>query len=125
MSKESRRSGIREEVAELNQKYDLADTNRTPENGETMAEFYSRTSHYWNEQATEQFSGVDSEPLTNKELKRQGFILAKERYESLEHVLERLVELGICGGDDKGKNKDTKKKEKKDKKEKKKKSSKK
>jgi N-acetylneuraminic acid mutarotase len=123
MSKESRRSSIRQEVTELNQKYDLGDNNRTPENGESLADFYSRTSDYWNGQATEQFSGVDSEPLTHKELKRQGFILAKERYEDLAPILERLVDLGIGGGDDKGNLKDSKKKEKKDKKEKKKKKS--
>jgi len=113
ISKESRRSSLRQEVTELNQKYDLGDSNRTPENGESLADFYSRTSDYWNGQATEQFSEVDSEPLTNKELKRQGFILAKERYEDLAPVLERLADLGIGGGDDKGKSKDSKKKEKK------------
>lgn len=118
-SMESRRSSLRQEVNELNQNYDLEDSNRTPENGESLADFYSRTSEYWNGQATEQFSSVDSEPLTNKELKRQGFMLAKERYEDLAPVLERLTELGIGGGDDKGKFKDSKKKEKKEKKDKK------
>jgi hypothetical protein len=112
---------LRQEVAELNQKYDLGDNNRTPENGESLADFFSRTSDYWNNQAAEKFSEVDSEPLTNKELKRQGFILAKERYEDLAPVLERLVELGIGGGSDGSKFKDSKKKEKKEKKEKKKK----
>ena len=124
-SKESRKSSLRQEVTELNSKYDLGNNNRTPENSETLADFYSRTADYWNGQATEQFAGVDSEPLTHKELKRQGFILAKERYEDLAPVRERLAELGIVGGDDKRSFKDSKKKDKKEKKEKKKKSSKK
>jgi len=117
-SKESRRATLRQEVAELNQKYDLGDTNRTPENSESLAEFYARTSDYWNNEAIRQFSGVDSEPLTNKELKREGFTLAKERFEDLGPVLERLAELGIGGGDNKGKLDDAKKKEKKEKKKK-------
>lgn len=118
-SKESRKSSLRQEVAELNEKYDLGDNNRTPESGEALADFYSRTADYWNSQATEQLAGIDSEPLTQKELKRQGFILAKERYDDLAPVRERLAELGIVGGDDKESSRDARKKEKKDKKEKK------
>uniref|UniRef100_A0A7S4A982 DUF4110 domain-containing protein n=1 Tax=Pseudo-nitzschia australis TaxID=44445 RepID=A0A7S4A982_9STRA len=119
ISKESKRAGLRQEISELNEKYNLGDQNRTPENGECLADFYSRTSEYWNAQASELLSGVDSEPLTNKELKRQGFILANERFEDLGPVLERLAEVSILGEDVKRKSKDAKKKDKKEKKEKK------
>ncbi|OEU22699.1 hypothetical protein FRACYDRAFT_205433 [Fragilariopsis cylindrus CCMP1102] len=118
--KKSKRAGLRHEVTDLNEKYDLGDQNRTPANGESLADFYSRTSDYWNKIAAELIVGVDSE-LTNKELKRQGFICAKERYEELSPVLDRLAELGIgdVGVEDgKRKSKDAKKKDKKEKKKK-------
>jgi hypothetical protein len=117
-SSKSKRTGLRQEVAELNEKYGLRDDIRTPRSGEALADFYSRTSDYWNSRAADQVSGTEVE-LSNKELKRQGFILAKERYEELEPVLSRLAELSIAetgntgneaGSKDKKKEKEKKKK---------------
>jgi len=113
--KKSERACLRQEVTELNEKYSLDDQKRTPNNGESLADFYSRTSKYWNEVAAEKVSGMDSE-LTKKELKRQGFNFAKERYQELGPVLERLAALGIGDAgveDDRRKSKDLKKREKK------------
>ena len=127
-AKELKRKSLRQEISELNETYELDDTNRTPQNNESVADFYSRTIDYWISQATEQLVSDDCEPLTHKELKRQGFILAKEQYENLTPVLERLAELGIGSNDGtKDSNRSSKecsgsnKKEKKGKKEKKKK----
>mmetsp|Transcript_24761 Transcript_24761/g.26628 ORF Transcript_24761/g.26628 Transcript_24761/m.26628 type:complete len:771 (-) Transcript_24761:979-3291(-) len=113
--KQSKRAGLRQEVTELNEKYSLDDQKRTPNNGESLADFYSRTSKYWNEVAAEQVSDMDSE-ITKKELKRQGFSFAKERYQELGPVLERLADLGMgdTGVEDgRRKSKDSKKREKK------------
>jgi hypothetical protein len=90
--------GLREEISELNAKYNLNDERRTPQNGEVLADFYARTSAYWNEHAIEMLraSSGNSEP-PSKELKREGFGLARQRFEELEPVMERLKELGLEG----------------------------
>ena len=111
--KESRRSSLRQEVAELNRKYVLDDIERTPRARESLADFYSRTSEFWNSQVVKHFVGFDSELPTNKELKRQGFILAKDRFEDLVPVMKRLEELGISSMDDRDEKKDNKKNKKK------------
>ena len=93
-STKSKRSGIRQEMAELNEKFDLSDPNRVPESGEALADFYARTSEYWNAEAAKQASGTNQE-FSNKELKREGFKLAKDRYDELRPVLDRLAELDL------------------------------
>jgi hypothetical protein len=117
-SSKQKRAGLRHEVAELNEKYGLDDLNRTPNSGETLADFYSRTSDYWNAEAAVEVEGTSDE-LSKKELKRKGFSLAKERYDDLEPVLSRLADLGIGENQNRDRNRDPK-----EKKEKKKKSSK-
>ena len=92
--KTTNRSGLRQEIAELNEKYGLEDLNRTPGSGETLADFYSRTAIYWNGHAAEVVVGTGGE-LSNKEVKREGFKLAKDRYEELKPVLDKLAEMEI------------------------------
>jgi hypothetical protein len=111
-SKNSKRSGLRQEIAELNETYDLSDTNRAPNSGESLADFYARTADYWNAEAGNQLAGTD-EALSNKELKRQGFILARERYDELRPVLDRLAELDL--GSSEKDHKESKSEKKKDK----------
>ena len=67
---------------------------RTPNVDESLADFYSRTSTFWNTQAAEVVAKTNEE-LTNKELKREGFKLAKDRFDELKPVLDRLSELSI------------------------------
>lgn len=104
--KKKHKKGLRQEIACLNEKYQLDDENRTPIDNEPLADFYSRTSAYWNDLAAKELIGTDSE-LSNKELKRQGFKLAQTRYNELEPVLNRLAELNLSSNankekDDKG-----------------------
>jgi len=64
--------------------------------GESVAEFYARTTEYWSVEAAKSagVAAADSgDRLSTKELAREGFLLAKERYEELKPVLERLDEL--------------------------------
>jgi N-acetylneuraminic acid mutarotase len=94
----SKRAGLRQEISDLKGKLDLdGNVTRTPQMGEVLAEFYSRTNQYWNDQAAANIAArsSDTEKLSSKELKRQGFKLASERYDELRPVLERLDELEL------------------------------
>lgn len=77
----------------------LGDEQDTPQTGESLADFYARTSVHWNQLAASLFaaanqaaeSGHDEKgpdeqeqtQLSNKELKREGFILARKRFEEV------------------------------------------
>lgn len=89
---ESKMEEVDPEVAELTEEFDLNNPLRTPQQGEALADFYSRTKTYWNEQAAEV---LDAAEPTNKELKREGFQLARKRFEELEPVLEKLKGLNL------------------------------
>ena len=90
------RAELKKEIAELNSKFDLENEYQTPREGEALAEFFSRTADYWNEKALGLLkqSGGTSEP-SKKELKREGFKLARERFEQLEPVMVLLRELKL------------------------------
>ena len=88
----TKRSGIKQEMAELNDRYDLGNDQRVPLSGEALASFYARTSEYWNAEAAKNLGGTDAE-LSNKEIKREGFQLARIRYDELLPILARLAEL--------------------------------
>ncbi|KAL7546836.1 hypothetical protein ACHAWF_010164 [Thalassiosira exigua] len=93
--KENRR-GIRHEISELKEKLGVDNEQRTPLMGETVAEFYARTTNYWNTEAANSVGKAaadQGEALSSKELKREGFHLAKERYDELRPILDRLNEL--------------------------------
>lgn len=85
--------GIRSEIARLKEHLDLDDVNRTPELGEDLAQFYLRTTAYWNNEAIKKPQQNNDQPLSEKELRREGFALARERFEELSPVLDRLNEL--------------------------------
>mmetsp|Transcript_8255 Transcript_8255/g.12434 ORF Transcript_8255/g.12434 Transcript_8255/m.12434 type:complete len:861 (-) Transcript_8255:37-2619(-) len=97
-AKKERLKGIREEIKSLNEQLNLGDSNSTPQSEEDLAAFYARTALYWEQQACE-VVGNQSEgnnknsELSVKELKREGFNLARQRYEELMPVLKRLNEL--------------------------------
>jgi len=89
--------GIREEIRELNEKLSLYDPSDTPKAGEELADFYARTVSHWAQKA---YALLDesirsNEELSAKEIKREGFNLARDRYDELKHVLGRLHELEI------------------------------
>jgi hypothetical protein len=99
-STKSKRAGVREEIAALNEIHDLSNLNRTPNTDESLADFYSRTSQFWNNEAAEVVTNT-GEVLSNKELKREGFKLAKDRFDELKPVMDRLAELSIEAQPDK------------------------
>ena len=112
--KEKRR-GVRHEIAELKEKLGIGDAQRTPQMGESVAEFYARTTEHWSMEAAKSAGVVaadSGERLSAKELAREGFLLAKKRYDELKPVLQRLDELEAMqreGAEEKQKKKDKKK----------------
>lgn len=94
-AKKEMAKSIREEIKILNERLGLGNDESTPKTGEELSEFYSRTSTYWEkeaERAVESTSNKTAE-LSMKEIKREGFLLAKTRYEQLGPTLKRLAEL--------------------------------
>lgn len=93
---ESSSGSRKQEIAKLAEKYQLEDVNRTPQPDEVLADFYARTSDYWNGKAAEQgVAGNNAHVLSSKELKREGFALARVRFEVLEPIIERLMNLKL------------------------------
>lgn len=84
---------VSQEFIELDEQYGIADMSRTPQAGESLADFYSRTSSYWNDQASNSASMISSDSLSAKEIKREGFALARKRYEELESIMDRLSKI--------------------------------
>ncbi|MCO5567469.1 hypothetical protein L7F22_021161 [Adiantum nelumboides] len=65
----------------------LADLQRTPKPGETLKDFFVRTTEYW------QLAAHQHTQHTGKELRKDGFDLAEGRYRELKPVLDELAKL--------------------------------
>lgn len=97
--KEKRRA-IRNEILELRLELGGLDNKlQNPSLGETLADFYTRTAHYWNKVATKstgklaEDDGVES--ISTKEMNQEGFNFAKKRHKEVKQILDRLGELEI------------------------------
>lgn len=97
--KEERRA-IRNEILELQDQLRGGENVEqwNPILGEAVADFYTRTTQYWNGEAKiligrRLVTDQQVETILTKELKREGFRLANERYEKVKPILERLNEL--------------------------------
>ena len=97
--KSPKRRGVREEIEHLRQQLNTHDSNRTPQLGETLRQFFDRTKMHWTTLAVSAATSSAEEDSrkqpthSEKELKRIGFGLASARFEELLPVLERLNEL--------------------------------
>ena len=119
---------MKEKMARLKEQYNLDNVQETPEIDEAMSSFYSRTAQYWEGKAaerikaTEALGGESISAISTKELKREGFNMAKERYDHLKPVMDELKDLEVQSTFEKKKkegrsrDKDKKKKGKKEKK---------
>eukprot|EP00252_Welwitschia_mirabilis_P025917 TRINITY_DN8274_c0_g1_i1.p1 TRINITY_DN8274_c0_g1~~TRINITY_DN8274_c0_g1_i1.p1 ORF type:complete len:671 (-),score=183.49 TRINITY_DN8274_c0_g1_i1:463-2475(-) len=83
LHRKERRAKIDQIRAELG----LADAQRTPLPGESLKDFYSRTNMYW------QMAAYEHTQHTGKELRKDGFDLAENRYKELKPVLDELSKL--------------------------------
>jgi len=62
--------------------------------GETCRDFFARTSDVWVRKLLEERPGLSDNPhFSEKELRRDAFSLAQERYAELEPVLQELDDL--------------------------------
>jgi len=120
-----KRKGARHEIAELKEKLGVDDERRTPLTGESVADFYARTTEYWNAEAANnaatkiaaaEGSGRSEDAMSLKEVRREGFHLARGRYEELKPILDRLEELESAQAESEEKRASKKKGEKKPKK---------
>ncbi|KAL3802610.1 hypothetical protein HJC23_011934 [Cyclotella cryptica] len=95
-AKKAAKAGIRQEISDLKDKLGTDNEQRTPLMGESVAEFYARTTNYWNMEAAKtvgQKATDRGEAMSSKELKGEAFQMAKDRFEEIRPVLERLNEL--------------------------------
>ena len=120
-AKKAAKAGIKEEMAHLKDRLGTDNEQRTPLIGESMADFYARTTNYWTAEAANtvgQAAADRGESMSSKELKGEAFGLAKARYEEIQPMLTRLNELDAMQkeAEDRHREKKAKKQEKKAKK---------
>eukprot|EP01039_Chlorochromonas_danica_P010525 gene10525-11659_t len=90
--------GLRAEMEALRREYSLTEDGSTPLPGEALRAFYARTADYWAGEVVKQWQAQSEqtqsrEVLSEKEVKKQAFILSESRYNSLLPVLARLTDL--------------------------------
>lgn len=76
------RRAIRAEMEKLQEQLDLDDVNRTPQMGENLRDFFARTANYWSAEIAQR-ADTHERQLSIKEIKREGFTMAEERYNEL------------------------------------------
>ena len=95
-AKKAARAGIKQEIADLKEKLGTGNEQRTPLIGESVADFYARTTDYWTSEAANtigQAVANRGESMSSKELKGEAFAMANARYEEIQPVLDRLNQL--------------------------------
>lgn len=76
------RRAIRAEMEKLQEQLNLDDINRTPQMGENLRDFFARTANYWSAEIAQR-ADTHERQLSIKEIKREGFAMAEERYNEL------------------------------------------
>ncbi|KAG9446315.1 hypothetical protein H6P81_012443 [Aristolochia fimbriata] len=84
-SKNLRRKEKRARIEQIRANLGLSDSQRTPMPGETLRDFYRRTSLYW------QMAAHEHTQHTGKELRKDGFDLAESRFRELKPILDELA----------------------------------
>ncbi|GLT29901.1 hypothetical protein SLA2020_047340 [Shorea laevis] len=85
--KNLRRKEKRTRIEQIRANLGLSDAQRTPMPGESLRDFYRRTSLYW------QMAAHEHTQHTGKELRKDGFDLAEARYRELKPLLDELAVL--------------------------------
>ncbi|KAH1074677.1 hypothetical protein J1N35_027005 [Gossypium stocksii] len=83
--KNLRRKEKRVRIEQIRANLGLSDSQRTPTPGESLRDFYRRTSLYW------QMAAHEHTQHTGKELRKDGFDLAEARYRELKPLLDELA----------------------------------
>ncbi|OMP04824.1 Kelch repeat type 2 [Corchorus olitorius] len=84
--KNLRRKEKRARIEQIRANLGLSDSQRTPMPGESLRDFYRRTSLYW------QMAAHEHTQHTGKELRKDGFDLADSRYRELKPLLDESFE---------------------------------
>ncbi|GAB4860514.1 hypothetical protein Ancab_035673 [Ancistrocladus abbreviatus] len=85
--KSLRRKEKHARIEQIRASLGLSDSMRTPMPGESLRDFYKRTSTYW------QMAAHEHTQHTGKELRKDGFDLAETRYRELKPILDELAVL--------------------------------
>ncbi|GAA0144998.1 hypothetical protein LIER_05295 [Lithospermum erythrorhizon] len=85
--KKLRRKEKRARIEQIRASLGLSDSQRTPMPEESLKDFYKRTNAYW------QMAAYEHTQHTGKELRKDGFDLAKGRYKELKPILDELAVL--------------------------------
>ncbi|EGZ21878.1 hypothetical protein PHYSODRAFT_491177 [Phytophthora sojae] len=95
--KDSHRRAIRAEMEKLQEQLGLGDVDRTPQMGENLRDFFTRTDATWAREVMQRPSTIEHE-LSVKEIKREGFLLAEARYQELVPGVNFVVSLlaAVC-----------------------------
>ncbi|CAM9122639.1 unnamed protein product, partial [Phaeothamnion confervicola] len=89
-----RKEGVREEIRELQARLGVDEPDRTPLVTETLRQFYTRTVDHWTREYVALLeSRGDGGRYGEKELRKNAFALAEDRFAELQPVLQRLNEL--------------------------------
>ncbi|CAH9127975.1 unnamed protein product [Cuscuta epithymum] len=80
-----RRKEKRARIEQIRAHLGLSDSQRTPAPGESLRDFYKRTNTYW------QMAAYEHTQHTGKELRKDGFDLAKSRYRELKPIIDELA----------------------------------
>lgn len=83
--KNLRRKEKRARIDQIRASLGLSDSMRTPVPGESLRDFYKRTSMYW------QMAAYEHTQHTGKELRKDGFDFAEARYRELKPLLDELA----------------------------------
>lgn len=81
-TKTNDRRAIRAEMEKLQEQLDLDDIDRTPQMGENLRDFFARTANFWSAEIAQR-ADTHERQLSIKEIKREGFVMAEERYNEL------------------------------------------
>ncbi|XP_068666288.1 uncharacterized protein [Aristolochia californica] len=83
--KNLRRKEKKARIEQIRANLGLSDSQRTPMPGETLRDFYKRTTLYW------QMAAHEHTQHTGKELRKDGFDLAESRFTELKPILDELA----------------------------------
>lgn len=76
------RKTLKDEIQELQSQLQLSNSDETPQVGEHLRDFFSRTCNHWAQQVANLPETIENQ-LSGKEMKRKGFALAEVRYNEL------------------------------------------
>ena len=71
-----------------------------PMKGESLADYYARTTQHWTTLASASLLADGVVVAVDKELKREAFRLARERFAQLDACLEQVAKLDVNKGED-------------------------